>query len=157
MKLFPRGLIVVALTPHNHCAALVQCRDCCCNTCNHGSSYCAFPRFNGPDIGDPVRNFAFYLMVVGIINFCTSYSIWANTGSPRMFLLAPSMLTAGAVLYHSFYGMKWLLCHPVAKPQDNLANWITMEAVSSPPAPTPPRTQGHAPTEDHAYCGRHRG
>jgi len=25
--------------------------------------------------------------------------------------------------------MKWLLCHPVKNPVDNLANWITMDAV----------------------------
>lgn len=60
-----------------------QCRDCCCNACNHGSSYCAFPRYNGEDIGDDTRNFIFFMCLAGFFNFALSYSIWANYGSPR--------------------------------------------------------------------------
>ncbi|EKX38645.1 hypothetical protein GUITHDRAFT_154644, partial [Guillardia theta CCMP2712] len=65
------------------------CTDCCCNSCNRGSSFCAFPRFDGEDIGDPTRNFIFWMGATGFVNFCLSYSIWANVGSPRMFLLFP--------------------------------------------------------------------
>lgn len=60
-----------------------QCSDCCCNSCNRGSSYCAFPRFTGEDIGDETRNFVFWMCLVGFFNFAVSYSIWANYGSPR--------------------------------------------------------------------------
>jgi hypothetical protein len=60
-----------------------QCPDCCCNSCNRGSSYCAFPRFHGEDIGDETRNFVFYMGLVSILNFMLSYSLWANYGSPR--------------------------------------------------------------------------
>jgi hypothetical protein len=60
-----------------------QCPDCCCNSCNRGSSFCAFPRFNGEDIGDETRNFIVYMGLASILNFMLSYSLWANYGSPR--------------------------------------------------------------------------
>lgn len=106
------------------------CRDCCCNSCNKGSSYCAFPRFTGEDIGDETRNFIFWMAGTGFINFCLSYSIWANYGSPRMFLLFPCLASSG-LLATMGLKMKWLLCHPVEKPQNNLANWISMDALDT--------------------------
>ena len=37
----------------------------------------------GEDIGDETRNFIFWMGGTGFLNFCLSYSIWANYGSPR--------------------------------------------------------------------------
>jgi hypothetical protein len=61
--------------------ALILRQDGC--SCNKGSSYCAFPRFSGEDIGDETRNFIFWMAATGLVNFLLSYSIWANYGSPR--------------------------------------------------------------------------
>ena len=108
----------------------LQCRDCCCNSCNRGSSYCAFPRFSGEDIGDETRNFIFWMAGTGLLNFCLSYSIWANYGSPRMFLLLPALASTG-LLTRTGLKMKWLMCHPVERPQNNLANWISMDALDT--------------------------
>ena len=77
--------------------AAMQCRDCCCNSCNKGSSYCAFPRFNGEDIGDETRNFIFWMAAAGLLNFCLSYSLWANYGSPRCEPLPSPLLLVSAV------------------------------------------------------------
>ena len=33
--------------------------------------------------GDETRNFVFWMAATGFLNFCLSYSIWANYGSPR--------------------------------------------------------------------------
>mmetsp|Transcript_36424 Transcript_36424/g.74772 ORF Transcript_36424/g.74772 Transcript_36424/m.74772 type:complete len:212 (+) Transcript_36424:131-766(+) len=107
-----------------------NCTDCCCNSCNRGSSYCAFPRFNGEDLGDETRNYIFWMCIVGFLNFALSYSIWANHGSPRIFLLTPG-ISALLWLIYSGLQMKWLLCRPVQKPQNNLANWISMDALDT--------------------------
>ncbi|KAJ1496316.1 hypothetical protein T484DRAFT_1923966 [Baffinella frigidus] len=107
-----------------------NCRDCCCNACNHGSSYCAFPRYNGEDIGDDTRNFIFFMCLAGFFNFALSYSIWANYGSPRMFLLAPGIAAIGLLAHHGL-SMQWLKCNPVERPANNLANWIQMKALDT--------------------------
>jgi hypothetical protein len=66
----------------------------------------------------------------GLLNFCLSYSIWANYGSPRMFLLLPALASTG-LLTRTGLKMKWLMCHPVERPQNNLANWISMDALDT--------------------------
>mmetsp|Transcript_6137 Transcript_6137/g.19743 ORF Transcript_6137/g.19743 Transcript_6137/m.19743 type:complete len:148 (+) Transcript_6137:163-606(+) len=99
-------------------------------SCNRGSSYCAFPRFHGEDIGDDTRNFIFYLGLVGLFNLMLSYVLWANQGSPRIFLLTPGLLSLGGIGYVGV-SMKWLLCQPVDKPTNNFSNWISMPALET--------------------------
>ena len=48
----------------------------------------------------------------------------------RMFLLLPAILSL-AVLGYIGLNMKWLLCKPVAKPTNNLSNWISMYALDT--------------------------
>jgi hypothetical protein len=47
-----------------------------------------------------------------------------------MFLLLPGLVSL-AVLIYAGLRMKWLLCKPVAKPTNNLSNWIAMDALDT--------------------------
>ena len=47
-----------------------------------------------------------------------------------MFLLLPGLASTG-LLASMGIRMKWLLCHPVERPQNNLANWISMDALDT--------------------------
>ena len=77
--------------------ALILSQDGC--SCNKGSSYCAFPRFSGEDIGDETRNFIFWMAATGLVNFLLSYSIWANYGSPRYWCCVRASVCAVCVCH----------------------------------------------------------
>jgi hypothetical protein len=109
---------------------MLQCVNCCCTSCQHGSSFCHFPRFDGEDIGDETRNFVAYVVGAGFLLFLLSYVLSANTGCPRIFVIVPSMAVAATVV-HFGTAMQWLVCKPQSEPIDNEANWKKFDIQES--------------------------